>query len=167
MKHSVASRTKSIAILFAEKGRVISVLAQTGFLLQIVGEPRAQRIHLIPQVRVANVENGLFHGRSDHDEVVVDVVAKLDLVGCAQQIDQNLKAPAPDTGVDVAQVRIHLLHGEYHRLVQLRDRALIIGLGLLPEDPQLWLPGRTRRAPGEIRIARPRRPAAADPDWPA
>ena len=125
------------AVRLGEDGRLQSVLAQTGFLLQVLGEPRAQRIHLITQVGVADVENGQFHGRRNHDEVVVNVVAELDLIGRAHQIDQNLKTPAPDAGVDVAQVRVHLLHGENDRLVELRDGAVIIGLGLLPEHPQL------------------------------
>ena len=92
---------------------------------------------MIAQVRVADVENGLFHGRRDHHEIVVDVVAELDLIGRAHQIDQNLKAPAPDTGVHEAQVRVHLLHGEYDRVVDLRDGAVIIRLGLLPEHTEL------------------------------
>jgi hypothetical protein len=90
------------------------MFAQTGLLLEILGEPVSQRIHLIPQVSVTDVENGLFHGRRDHHEVVVDVVAKLDLIRRAHEIHQNLKTAAPDTAVDVAQIRVHLLHSEYY-----------------------------------------------------
>ena len=63
---------------------------------------------------MTDVENGLLHRRRDHHEVVVDVVAKLDLIGRAHQIDQNLKAATPDTAVDVAQIGVHLLHSEHH-----------------------------------------------------
>ena len=86
---------------------------------------------------MADVEDGLFHRRRDHDEIVVNVVAELDLIGRAHQIDQNLKTPAPPDGVDVAQVRIHLLHGQRDRAGELRDGAVIFGLDLLPELRQM------------------------------
>ena len=69
---------------------------------------------------------------SDHDIVVVDIGADMNLVGCAEQVDINLESPAEVPAGDIAEIRVDFEDGP-------RDR-LVIALDGLIESPLRPLP---------------------------
>ena len=134
LDHALPGQEKKI--LFEDRvqiRRAQGVVLERLPLHHFLGVPRRQRVEHVVQVGVAHVR-GLRLGRCrQHDEVLVAVAARLDLVRRTQQVHVDLEPEARQTAGLRTQIAVDLHDRLGQRQVVPGDGGVHLRLGLLPQ----------------------------------